>query len=150
MMKVILFENVDKLGHQGDLVNVKPGYARNYLIPQGLAKLATEKAMKLLEEHRKALKKKEIKARSEALLLAQELEKVSVTVLKKVGPEGKLYGSLTSADVAEKLQEKKFNIDRKHIEVEDHIKTVGEYTVEVKLFQDVCAKVKVSVQPEAE
>ncbi len=147
-MKVILFENVEKLGKQGDIVEVKDGYARNYLIPKGLAKKATKGATRLLEEHKKAMRKREIKAKNEAETIAAQLEKTEVVIYKKVGPEGKLYGSVTTQEIAEKLQEKEFKIDKKQIYIEEPIKTEGVYTVEVKLHPEVSAKVKVWVKEE--
>lgn len=144
-MKVILFENIEKLGNQGDLVEVKPGFARNYLIPQGLAQLATEKAMRLLEDHKKKMRKKEIKLVSEAKVVAEQLEKEEIVVLKKVGPEGKLYGSVTTAELAEKLQEKDYNVEKKQIHIEEPIKTTGVFTITVKLYTEVEVDVKLWV-----
>lgn len=149
-MKVILFENVDKLGSQGEIVTVKDGYARNYLIPNNLAQEATPKATRRLEEHKKTLRKKDLKLADEAKSVADQLEKVAIHLKKKVGPEGKLYGSVTTAEIAEKLQEKDFNVDKKAIEIEEAIKTAGEYIVDVKLHRDVHAKCKVIVKAEEE
>ncbi len=149
-MKVILFENVDKLGKQGDIVTVKDGYARNYLIPNNLAKIATPKATKLLEEHKKNLQKKDLKLADDARSVAEQLEKVKVVLTKKVGPEGKLYGSVTTAEIAEKIQAKGFDIDKKNIEIEEAIKTTGEFEVDVKLHRDVHARCKVIVKAEEE
>ncbi len=149
-MKVILFENVEKLGKQGDIVTVKDGYARNYLIPQNLAKTATDKTVTLLEEHKKKLRKKDVKLAEEARSVAEQVEKVQVVLSKKVGPEGKLYGSVTPSEVAEQLNEKGFNIDKKAVKIDEPIKTTGEFTVKVRLHKEVDADIKVVVQPDEE
>lgn len=144
-MKVILKENIETLGHIGDVVKVAPGYARNYLLPKGLAVEATENNAKQLEHHKRQLAYKKNKALESARLLAGKLEALSLSLAHKAGDEGKLYGAVTNIEIAAALKAQGFDIDRKTINLHDPIKQLGEYAVPVKLHPEVSANVKVAV-----
>ena len=141
-MEVILIKDVEKLG----IVNVKPGYANNYLIPQGYAKAATASARKVLAENLKQRAHKDAKILADAQALAEKLANLPLVITVKA-EEGKIFGSVTSADIAEALAAKDVAVDRKSITV-DSIKTVGEYEATVKLHREVKATVKLSVVAE--
>ena len=146
-MKVILRQNIETLGKMGEVVSVKDGYARNYLMPRGFAYVATKGNVNVLEEEKKRLGVKmnrELKAASD---IATELEKHdnAITIMMQVGEEDKLFGTVTKEMIAEKLAAKGFAIDRRRIEIEEPIKVLGIYTVKIKLHTDVVAKVKVWV-----
>ena len=145
-MEVILIKDVEKLGYANDIVNVKPGYANNYLIPQGYAKAATASARKVLAENLKQRAHKDAKILADAQALAEKLANLPLTITVKA-EEGKIFGSVTSADIAEALAAKDITVDRKAISV-DSIKTVGEYEATVKLHREVTATVKLSVVAE--
>lgn len=145
-MEVILIKDVEKLGYANDIVNVKPGYANNYLIPQGYAKAATASARKVLAENLKQRAHKDAKILADAQALAEKLANLPLTITVKA-EEGKIFGSVTSADIAEALAAKDITVDRKAISV-DNIKTVGEYEATVKLHREVKATVKLSVVAE--
>jgi large subunit ribosomal protein L9 len=144
-MKVILKENIETLGHIGDIVKVAPGYARNYLLPKGLAVEATEKNAKALEHVKRQMAYKKDKALESARNLAAKLGELSVELLHKAGEEGKLFGSVTNMEIAAFLKDKGFEIDRKTIHLVEPIKQVGEYDVTVKIHPEVSATVKVKV-----
>ncbi len=144
-MKVILRKEHEKLGTIGDVVEVKDGYARNYLFPRNVAYPATKGAVSALEEEKKQAERrhsKELKANEK---LAADLEKVSITLQMKVGEDEKLFGSVTSQMIADSLKEQGFTIDKRIIDLEEPIKALGIYTVNVKLHQSVTGKVKVWV-----
>ncbi len=144
-MKVILRKEHEKLGTIGDVVEVKDGYARNYLFPRNVAYPATKGAVSALEEEKKQAERrhsKELKANEK---LAADLEKVSITLQMKVGEDEKLFGSVTSQMIADSLKEQGFTIDKRIIDLEEPIKALGIYTVNVKLHQNVTGKVKVWV-----
>ena len=145
-MEVILIKDVEKLGYANDIVNVKPGYANNYLIPQGYAKAATASARKVLAENLKQRAHKDAKILADAQALAEKLANLPLTITVKA-EEGKIFGSVTSADIAEALAAKDITVDRKAISV-DSIKTVGEYEATVKLHREVKATLKLSVVAE--
>ena len=145
-MEVILIKDVEKLGYANDIVNVKPGYANNYLIPQGYAKAATASARKVLAENLKQRAHKDAKILADAQALAEKLANLPLTITVKA-EEGKIFGSVTSADIAEALAAKDITVDRKAISV-GSIKTVGEYEATVKLHREVKATVKLSVVAE--
>ena len=145
-MEVILIKDVEKLGYANDIVNVKPGYANNYLIPQGYAKAATASARKVLAENLKQRAHKDAKILADAQALAEKLANLPLTITVKA-EEGKIFGSVTSADIAEAMAAKDITVDRKAISV-DSIKTVGEYEATVKLHREVKATVKLSVVAE--
>lgn len=144
-MKIILRKDHDKLGSIGDVIVVKDGYARNYLIPQDYAYAATKGNMHTLEEEKKQALNRTSKEQKVAEKLAAELGKVSVTLQMKVGEDEKLFGSVTSQMVGDALKEKGFEIDKRHIEIDDPIKALGIYDVNVKLHPTISAKVKVWV-----
>jgi large subunit ribosomal protein L9 len=136
-MKVILTKDVEKLGNAGDIVRVKDGYARNYLIPKKFAFTANEKNVKELEFNRRMIAKKIDTEVGAAEALAQKLAKCEIRVEKKVGEEGKLFGSVTTREIKDALTEKGFDIDHRNIILEGSIKKSGVYEVEVKLFREV-------------
>jgi len=144
-MKVILRKEHDKLGAVGSVVVVKDGYARNFLIPKGLAYPATEGNMRALDEEKKQAEMRANKELRTSEKLAGELEKISITLQMKVGEDEKLFGSVTSQMIADSLKEKGFEIDKRIIELEEPIKALGIYTVNIRLHQSVIAKVKVWV-----
>ena len=147
-MKVVLRQAVDRLGQLGEIIEVKDGYARNYLIPQKIAYPATKGYLKALEEEKKQLTRRQEKELHTAEKLAAELEKVSLTIPVKVGEEDRLFGAVTSQSITDALAEKGFQIDKRKIELGDQIKTLGVYTVDVKLHSNVSAKIKVWVVKE--
>jgi large subunit ribosomal protein L9 len=144
-MKVILRKEHEKLGQVGSMVEVKPGYARNYLIPKGLAYPATEGNLQALAEEKRQAERRAVKDLKSSEKLAAELEKVSITLQMKVGEDEKLFGSVTSQMIADALKEKGFTIDKRVIDLEEPIKALGIYNVNVKLHQSVTGKVKVWV-----
>jgi large subunit ribosomal protein L9 len=144
-MKVILRQEFEQLGHIGEVVEVKEGYARNFLIPRNIAYLATPSSIQQLEEEKKQHVRAIDKEKRTSESLAAELEKVSVTIQMKVGEDEKLFGSVTSQMIAESLKEKGLTIDKRQIEMDDSIKALGIYTVDVKLPGSVIGKVKVWV-----
>jgi len=142
-MKVILRHDHNQLGKMGDVKDVKDGYARNYLIPRNIAYEATPSALRMLEEERKQAGRKQDKERAAAEHTAAELEKVSVTLSVQVGEDEKLFGSVTSQMIADALAEKSISLDKRQIELEDTIKSLGIYDVPVRLAAGVVGKVKV-------
>lgn len=147
-MEVILREDVEKLGSRGQLVKVAPGYARNFLLPKRLAVAATDANKKIVEQERQAALRREAKEAGEAQELAKLLAPVVVTIAQKAGENDQLFGSVTSADIAAKLEEQKFHIERKKIVLHDPIKQLGEYTVTLKLHREVSVDIKVNVVKE--
>lgn len=147
-MKVILRENVENLGKIGDIVKVSDGYARNFLLPRKLVSVADEKNVKAIEHHKKELQKKKARDMKEYQEVAKKLEAFSVTISRKVGEKEKLFGSVTTTDIAGALVKGGFSIDRKHIQLVDPIKQLGVHTVNVKLSPEVVAQVKVWVVQE--
>lgn len=145
---VLLREDIDTLGARGELVKVKPGYARNYLLPRGLAVAATAGNMRQIEQERAALLRKEAKEKGTAEMQATQMGSLKLTFERKVGEHGLLYGSVTSMDIAEALQAKGYEIDRKRILLKDNFKEVGDYTVPVRLHRDVVLEIPVEVVPE--
>jgi large subunit ribosomal protein L9 len=148
MTDVILREDVKSLGKAGELVRVKPGYARNYLLPRGLAFEATEGNKKRIAAETRARGARDQAERAEAERFAAALGAVSLTLTGKTGEEGKLFGSITAQDIAEALAAQGQQVDRRRIELEHPIKTLGHHTVGVRLHADVHAEVRVSVVPE--
>lgn len=145
-MKVILKKDVDELGLEGSVVEVKPGYARNYLIPGDLAMEATALNIKIFEQKKKKIAVRQLKAREEAERLRENLSKVVLTVYEKVGEEGKLYGSVTSMDIAAGLEKQGITVDRRKIVLESPIKETGDYKVGVRIYPGVTAEITVSVK----
>jgi large subunit ribosomal protein L9 len=148
-MQVILRKPIESLGDAGEIVDVKPGYGRNYLIPQGLAYEATDANKRRLEAERSRVAAKEAETLGEAQLRAASLEGVSLTFHARAGQEGKLFGSITSADIAEKLAEQGITIDRRQIELDEPIKSLGVHSVPIRLHPQVQPEVKVWVIAES-
>lgn len=147
-MRLILRSDVDQLGNQGDVVVVKPGYGRNYLLPKGLAYPYSEGNIKRVEKERKLLEVRKIKEREEAQEFADRISKVSCTVVKKVGEADTLYGSVTNADIADALKKEGFTVDKRRIGLEEPIKTLGIYNVPIRVHPEVTCSLKVWVVKE--
>lgn len=147
-MEIILKKEMPSLGNIGSIVKVAEGYARNYLIPRGVGIEATPKNLKLLEREIKIWEKKAQRLKDEAIKLATEIEKLNLSFARKTGEEDKLFGSVTTIDIAERIKETGFHIDRKQIHLEEPLKTLGVFTVPVKLHPDVAANLKVTVVKE--
>lgn len=147
-MKVILTDNIVRVGVKGDLVDVKPGYFRNYLNPQGLAVEANKKNMAELEEMQAKLKEEEAQNRKEAEELKEKIEALTLTKKVNVGEDGKLFGSITNKDIAEALAENGIEVDRKRIEGLEKIEGTGEFNLNVRLYPEVNADLKVEVVAE--
>ena len=148
MVKVILKENMDNLGESGDVVDVKPGYARNYLIPQGLAYEASEANVRRLEEEKQRAEERAKRDYLEARRRASQLDGVSLTFHARASDEGKLFGSVTNADIADRLNEGEldFEVDRRWIRLDEPLKELGAYKVPVRLHGDVEEEVEVRVE----
>ncbi|WP_129126381.1 50S ribosomal protein L9 [Geomonas oryzae] len=144
-MKVILKENVENLGHIGDIVKVAPGYARNYLLPKGFAIEATEKNAKALEHAKRHLEYKKNKVLEAAKQLAAKIEAITLNLAHQAGADDKLFGAVTNMELAEQLKAKGVEIDRKRIVLDEPIKHLGEFTAIVKLHPEVAANLKVVV-----
>ena len=144
-MKIILRQNFEKLGQIGDVVHVKDGYARNFLIPRKIAYAALEGNIRALEEEKKTMAKKSQQEIEAAEKLAAELEKVSVTIPVQVGEEDKIFGSVTTQMIGDALKEKGYEIDKRKIEINEPIKALGIYGISIKLHQNVNANIKVWV-----
>jgi large subunit ribosomal protein L9 len=148
--KVLLREDVDDLGARGEIVRVRAGYARNYLLPRNLAVEATAGNVKGIESERAALLKKEAKERASAEAQSQQMDSLELEFRRKAGEQGALYGSVTSMDLAEALKERGYEIDRHRIHLREPIKRLGEYTVPVRLHREVTMDLKVRVAAEGE
>jgi len=149
-MKVILQENIDGVGHTGDLLDVSTGFARNYLLPRNLAVEATAGNVKGIESERAALLKKEAKERASAEGQAQQIGALQLEFKRKAGEQGALYGSVTSMDVAEALQQRGYEIDRHRIHLREPLKRLGEFKVPVRLHREVTVELPVRVAAEGE
>jgi large subunit ribosomal protein L9 len=147
-MKLILREDVENLGRGGDVVDVKPGYGRNFLLPRGLAVAANTKNLREIEHQQGVASAKAAKLKASAEAIAKRLSETPVTLKRKVGEQDKLFGSVTALDVAEALAARGLQIDRRSIDLADPIKTVGDFEVGVKLHHDVVGKAKVKVVAE--
>ncbi len=147
-MKIILRENIKGKGAAGDIIDVKPGFARNYLIPQNLAFLASDDNMKVYERERVIKEKVNETKRSEANRLKAELEKISLTAAVKVGEDDRLFGSVTNQTIAELLKEQGYDINHRKIIIDEPIKELGVFEAKVEVFQDIDATVKVWVVKE--
>jgi large subunit ribosomal protein L9 len=145
---ILLREDIDTVGGRGEIVKVKAGYARNYLLPQGLATLATKGNVKQIEQEREALLKKAAIEKATADAQKEQMGDIKLAFERKAGDGGTLFGSVTSMDIAEALQAKGYEIDRRKINLRDAIKETGEYTVKVKLHREVTLEVPVTVTAE--
>ena len=148
-MEIILRDHVDNLGKRGEVVKVADGYARNYLLPRKLALPATDANKKWIERERKIAEARDQEERGAAEAVATRLSALDLTILRKVGENDQLYGSVTNADIAELLAKKGFEVDRRKILLPDPSKTLGENSVPVKLHRDVTAQLKVTVAKDA-
>ena len=148
--KVLLREDIDDLGARGEIVRVRAGYARNYLLPRNLAVEATAGNVKGIEQERAALLKKEAKERATAEGQSQQMGSLVLEFKRKAGEQGALYGSVTSMDLAEALKERGYEIDRHRIHLREPLKRLGEYTVPVRLHREVTVDLQVKVAPEGE
>ena len=146
-MKVILADDVRGLGHRGDTVTVKPGYARNFLLPQGVAYEANDANLRRLTEDKKKYDQKMSHQKTAAEETAKKMEGLTVSLTKKAGDEGVLYGSVTATDIADALTSRGIDVDRRRIEVAEPIKRVGQHTVHIRLHRDVTTVLTVDVQP---
>jgi len=144
-MEVILRQSVDSLGHPGDVVTVSPGYARNYLLPRGIAYAATAGNKKRIAQEKARLEAAESERRGAAEDVAKKLEEVSITFSARVGDEGKLFGSVTTADIAQQLEAQGFAIEKRQIDLHEPIKALGVYRVPIRLHADVRPEIKVWV-----
>ncbi|MGM0365406.1 MAG: 50S ribosomal protein L9 [Actinomycetota bacterium] len=150
-MKVILKKYQENLGDVGDVVKVKDGYAKNYLIPNDIAVEASKGNLKQMELVKKSLQKIEAKNIEEAKKVAEKIKDLEITFKVKTSEEGKLYGSITNKDIAERIaEERNIDVDKKKIALEEHLKEVGSYDVEIKLYKDVRSIVKVNLEGEEE
>ena len=147
-MEVILREDIESLGHRGDLVRVAPGYARNFLLPKRLAVAATESNKKIVEQERQAGLRREAKEVSSATELGKLMANVSLAISQKAGENDHLFGSVTAADIAALLEKKGYTIDRRKIQMAEPIKQLGEYKIAIKLHRDVTVEVPVTVSKE--
>lgn len=149
-MEVILNKTIDNLGLEGDLVKVKPGYARNYLLPQQMAMPVNKQNLARLQQEKEAIQTRLEKERKEAETLSGKLTDVTVEIARRVGDEDRLFGSVTTADIAEKLEEKGITVDRRAIVLNDPIKSLGETKVAVKVGYQLNTEITVQVVPETE
>lgn len=144
-MELVLRETIDNLGRAGEVVTVKAGYARNYLLPRKLAYVATPGNMKVIAQERQKMNRREAQHREEAEQLRDTLSQVELTFVRRVGEHEALYGSVTSIDIAAELEGQGYTLDRRKIVLEDHIKKLGDYVVPIRLFPEVTAEVKLRV-----
>ena len=147
-MKVLLCDHVENLGERGEIVSVAPGYARNYLLPKRLAMPATPGNMRALEQQRRVWEAKQAREADEARKLAEHIGSLKLSIEKKAGESGTLYGSVTATDILESLEAKGFTVDRRQIDLQGGIKTLGEHPVRILLHGDVNAVVDLTVVPE--
>jgi large subunit ribosomal protein L9 len=146
-IEVILKEHVEHLGSRGEIVKVADGYARNFLFPRKLALAVTDENKRQIERERAKAEAREAEEREVAEALVRRLEALDISIARRVGDQETLYGSVTSADIADALQAQQFTVDRRKIQLPDPIKALGEHTVPVKLHRDITAQLKVKVVP---
>ena len=148
-MQIILQEDIDKLGHRGDVVTVKPGYARNYLLPRKLAVEATEGNLKAIERIRASLAKRTATELDAAQQQAELLNIVALKFTRKTGENDQMFGSVTAADISEALAAQGFKIDKRQVQLAEPIRIIGESQVTIKVFRDVTAQIKVGVEKDS-
>ena len=148
-MEVILKEDVPKLGHRGEVVKVAEGYGRNYLLPRKLAVEATQANKAVIEQMRQSAIRRSAVEKADSEVLSKQMEGVSLSFQRKAGEKDHLFGSVTSSDIAEALEHKGFNIDRRKIQLNEPLKNLGEFEVAIRLHRDVTSKVKVTIEKEA-
>ncbi len=148
-MEVILREDVEKVGARGAVVKVADGYARNFLLPKRLAVAATDANRKIVDQERDAYVRREAKVQSDAQSLAQLMANITLTFRHRVGENDQLFGSVTAKDIADALEAQKFHIERRRVQLEEPIRTLGEHEVTLRLHRDVTVPIKVVVEPEA-
>ena len=144
-MQLILIEDVEGLGSEGDVVKVADGYGRNYLLPRGLALLATGASIKRLEERKRITDARQKRAEREARLLARQLQSVSCTIRAQADENDRLYGSVTERDIVKALEDQGVRVDRQQVVMDEHIKALGVYPISIKLTSDVVAEIRVWV-----
>ena len=149
-MEIILRETIDTLGRAGQVVKVADGYARNYLLPRKLAYVVTPGNLKVIEAERNNLLRKEAAQKGDAEKQKELIEKVELVIRRKTGENEVLYGSVTNADIAAELEKKGFEIEKRKIHMDDHIKALGDFEIPIRLFKDVTAHVKLKVEREVE
>ncbi|MBO6575245.1 MAG: 50S ribosomal protein L9 [Rhodothermales bacterium] len=147
-MKVILLQEVENLGGEGEIVSVKNGYGRNYLIPRGLARLATAGSIKAWQEERKQASRKIAQKKGDAEALAAELAGMELVLQAKAGEENRIFGSITSAQIVDALASEGVTVDRRRVELDEDVRMLGVYTASVRIHPEVVAKVKFRVEPE--
>lgn len=148
-MKLILLQDIDNLGDEGEIVTVKPGYGRNYLIPQGKARMATPGAVKAWKEERKQASRKLEQKKEEAREQAREIENMEIVIAAKVGEENRIFGTVTSQQVAVELATRGVDVDRRNVEIDEDIRMIGVYSATIKVHPEVTAKLKIRVIPES-
>ena len=147
-MELMLRQDVENLGRRGDVVNVKGGYGRNFLLPRKLAMAVTAGNRKVVEQERAAAVKRDARAQADAQQLANLLSQATLTIARKAGESGALFGSVTSMDIAEALHKKGFEIDRRKVQLEEPLKQLGDFAVPIRLHKEVTVSVSVQVVPE--
>jgi large subunit ribosomal protein L9 len=147
-MEIILREDVEKVGARGAVVKVADGYARNYLFPKRLAVPATESNRKIVEQEREAYLRREAKQKGEAESLGQMMSNVRLTFRQRVGENDQLFGSVTAKDIADALEAQNYHIERRKVQLDEPIRTLGEHKVHLRLHRDVNAEITVVVEPE--
>jgi len=145
-MKIILKQDFDELGLAGDIVKVSNGYARNFLIPKDIALEASKQNIKFMETQKKKIEVKRLKAKEDAEKISEKITGTVITVKQKVGEEGKLYGSVTTMDIAEELEKKGIGVDRRKVVLDKPIKNLGDYDIPIKLYPGVTGSIKLVVE----
>ncbi len=149
-MKVILLQDIENLGEKGKIIKVKDGYARNYLIPKKLALYVTKTNIKMIEERQKKLEKERVKEIKTVEELKNRIEALKVIIKKKAGEEDTLFGSVTSNDIEKALEAENIKVEKKNIIIPEHIKKLGEYTVDIRIHPSIKAQLKIAVEKEEE
>jgi len=147
-MKIILTQDFDELGFAGDIIRVSDGYARNFLIPKEIALEANKKNLKFMDTQKKKIEVKRLKAKEDAEKISEKIKDTIVTIKQKVGDEGKLYGSVTTMDIAAELEKQGIDIDRRKITLDKPIKNLGDYNIPIKLYPEVTSSIKLIVESE--